>query len=144
MHTEGEEVRLRWTHVVCGAEGSAPCGRWHRKVKLEPTGIILSSHAKKMECLFARISSLDVIKSGNFRPCKLLIYITNTCGIVWNKLHWYYRLISALALEGHCTSCFSKVRLCILCRRHVDKRGEGPAHVDKGRRLKKSRFLWMS
>jgi len=44
VHTEGEGVRLRWTHVDRGWR-SAPCGRPHRK--WQPTDIILSSsHAK--------------------------------------------------------------------------------------------------
>src|SRR6218665_402789 len=47
VHTEGEGVRLRWTHV--GGGGQAPCGRLHRKLKLESTDVILSSsHAKKL------------------------------------------------------------------------------------------------
>src|SRR6218665_534104 len=46
VHTEG--VRLRWTHVD-GGRGLAPCGRPHRKLKLESTEVILSSsHAKKL------------------------------------------------------------------------------------------------
>ena len=41
-------VRLRWTHVD-GGGGPAPCGRPHRKLKLESTDVILSSsHAKKL------------------------------------------------------------------------------------------------
>ena len=56
-------VRLRLTHAD-GERGSAPCGRTYRKLK--PTDIILSSfHAKKLVCFWARISSLDGIKSGN-------------------------------------------------------------------------------
>ena len=52
-----------WT----GGGGPAPCGRPHRKLKLEFTDIILSSsHAKKLVYFFTRISSLDGIKSGNF------------------------------------------------------------------------------
>ena len=48
VHTEGEWVRLRWTHVD-GGGGPAPCGRPHRKLKLESTDVILSSsHAKKL------------------------------------------------------------------------------------------------
>src|SRR6218665_1168242 len=38
----GEGVRLRWTHVD-GGGGPAPCGRPHRKLKLESTDVILSS-----------------------------------------------------------------------------------------------------
>src|SRR6218665_896756 len=41
-------VRLGWTHVD-GGGGPAPCGRPHRKLKLESTDVILSSsHAKKL------------------------------------------------------------------------------------------------
>src|SRR6218665_879769 len=44
----GEGVRLRWTHVD-GGGGQAPCGRSHRKLKLESIDVILSSsHAKKL------------------------------------------------------------------------------------------------
>src|SRR6218665_459629 len=60
-----EGVRLRWTHVD-GGGGPAPCGRPHRKLKLESTDVILSSsHAKKLASFFTRISSLDR-KSGNY------------------------------------------------------------------------------
>ena len=52
-----------WT----GGGGQAPCGRPHRKLKLESTDVILSSsHAKKLATFFTRILSLDGIKSGNF------------------------------------------------------------------------------
>src|SRR6218665_2325500 len=45
---EGRGVRLRWMHVD-GEGGPAPCGRPHRKLKLESTDVILSSsHAKKL------------------------------------------------------------------------------------------------
>ena|SRR6218665_991823 len=45
----------------------APCGRPHRKLKIESTDVILSSsHAKKLVYFFTRISFLDGIKSGNF------------------------------------------------------------------------------
>ena len=48
VHTEGGGVRLRWTHVD-GGRGSSPCGRPHRKLKLESTDVVLSSsHAKKL------------------------------------------------------------------------------------------------
>src|SRR6218665_439974 len=41
-------VRFRWTHVD-GGGGQAPCGRPHRKLKIESTDAILSSsHAKKL------------------------------------------------------------------------------------------------
>ena len=56
VHTEGGGVRLRWT----GGVGPAPCGRPHRKLKLESIDVILSSsHAKKLASFFTRISSLD-------------------------------------------------------------------------------------
>ena len=49
VHTEGEGVRLRWTHAD-GGGGQAPCGRPHRKLKLESTDVILSSsHAKNFD-----------------------------------------------------------------------------------------------
>ena len=49
---------------ACGQGGQAPCGRPHRKFKIESTDVILfSSHAKKF---FTRISSFDGIKSGKF------------------------------------------------------------------------------
>src|SRR6218665_1384441 len=48
VHTEGGgRVRLWWTHVDRGDQ--TPCGRPHRKLKLESTDVILSSsHAKKL------------------------------------------------------------------------------------------------
>ena len=53
---------------------SAPCGRPHIKLKLEPTDVILSSsHAKKWTYFFTRISSLDRIKSENLWQHKLVI-----------------------------------------------------------------------
>ena len=43
-----------------GKGGPVPCGRPHRKLKLESTDVILSSsHAKKLASFFTRISSLD-------------------------------------------------------------------------------------
>ena len=52
-----------WT----GEGGSSPCGRPHRKLKLESTDVILSSsHAKMLAFFFTRISSLDGTKSGHF------------------------------------------------------------------------------
>src|SRR6218665_261674 len=48
----GEGVRLRWTHVD-GGRGPTPCGRPHKKLKLESTDVILSSsHAKKLRLFF--------------------------------------------------------------------------------------------
>ena len=50
-------------HMQMG-EGSAPCGRPHRK--LEPTDFIPpSSHAQKLAFFCTRVSSLDRIKGGN-------------------------------------------------------------------------------
>ena len=50
VRTEG--VRLRWTHVD-GGGGPAPCGRPHRKLKLDFTDDILSSsHANKLASFF--------------------------------------------------------------------------------------------
>ena len=59
-----------WT----GEEGPAPCGRPHRKLKLESTDVILSSsHAKKLVSFFTRISSLDRKKVDIFLRYKLVI-----------------------------------------------------------------------
>ena len=45
VHTEGEGGQAQ----VDGGGSKAPCGRPHRKLKLESTDIILSSsHAKKL------------------------------------------------------------------------------------------------
>src|SRR6218665_3934147 len=50
-----------------GEGGQAPCGRPHRKLKLESTDVILySSHEKKLVYFFTRISSLDGIENRNF------------------------------------------------------------------------------
>src|SRR6218665_4006656 len=49
VHTEGRGIRLRWTHVDGGRGDPSPCGRPHRKLKLESTDVIMSSsHAKKL------------------------------------------------------------------------------------------------
>ena len=62
VHTEGD-VRLRWTHVD---GGPAPCGRPHRKLKLESTDDILSSsHAKKLVSFYQNFV-FGQEKSGNF------------------------------------------------------------------------------
>jgi|SRR6218665_1975622 len=109
-----------WT----GEGGQAPCGRPHRKLKLESTDVILSSsHAKKLASFFTGISSLDGIKSGNFWQYKLVIRIINST--VLNKLQSYGQ-ISALGPEGHCPSHFKRA-MCISCRLRVDvhKVGEG-------------------
>src|SRR6218665_3857876 len=70
VHTEGERVRLRWTHVDWG-RGVQP----HVDVqKLEPTDVILSSsHAKKLASFFTRISSLDRKNVEIFLRYKLVI-----------------------------------------------------------------------
>ena len=44
VHTEGGGGQA---HVDGGA-GPAPCGRPHRKLKIESTDVILSSHAEKL------------------------------------------------------------------------------------------------
>ena len=65
VHMEGGGVRLRWTHVD-GGGGPAPCGRPHRKLKLESTDVILSSsHAKKLASFYQNFV-FGQIKSGNF------------------------------------------------------------------------------
>src|SRR6218665_2869147 len=54
----GEGVMLRLTHVDGGGGSPAPCGRPHRKLKLESTDVILSSsHAKKLVSFLTKISS---------------------------------------------------------------------------------------
>ena len=59
-----------WT----GGGGPVPCGRPHRKLKLESTDVILSSsHAKKLASFFTRISSLDRKKVEIFLRYKLVI-----------------------------------------------------------------------
>src|SRR6218665_2459841 len=45
VHTEGSDSDGR---MCTGRGGQAPCGRPHRKLKLESTDLILSSHAKKL------------------------------------------------------------------------------------------------
>src|SRR6218665_742328 len=58
VHTEGEGGQARVD--ACGRGGPAPCGRPHRKLKLESTDIILSSpHAKKLASFLPKVSSLD-------------------------------------------------------------------------------------
>ena len=60
----GSGVGLRWTHVD-GGRGPAPCGRPHRKLKLETTDVILSSsHAKKLAYFFPEFG-LWTEKRGN-------------------------------------------------------------------------------
>src|SRR6218665_222531 len=49
VHMEGEVGQAQVDTCGRGERGQAPCGRPHRKLKLEPTDIILSSsHAKKL------------------------------------------------------------------------------------------------
>src|SRR6218665_2615121 len=63
VHTEGDGDQAQVDACRRGGD-QAPCGRPHRKLKLEPTDVILfSSHAKKS--FFTRISSLDGTKSRN-------------------------------------------------------------------------------
>ena len=57
-----------------GGGGPAPCGRPHRKLKLESTDVILSSsHAKKLASFFTKISSLDRKQVEIFLRYKLVI-----------------------------------------------------------------------
>ena len=52
-----------WT---VGGRGPAPCGRPHRKLKLDSTDVILfSSHAKKLASFLSEFR-LWTEKSGNF------------------------------------------------------------------------------
>jgi len=60
----GKGVRLRWTHVD-GGGCPAPCGRPRRKLKLESTDDILSSHAKKLASSLPKFR-LSTEKGGNF------------------------------------------------------------------------------
>jgi len=63
VHTEG-----RWIEDQMDARGRgpAPCGRPHRKFKLESTDVILStSHAKKLASFLPEFR-LWTEKSGNF------------------------------------------------------------------------------
>ena len=61
----GEGVRLRWTHVD-GGRGPGPCGRPHKKLKLESTYVVLSSsHAKKLASFLSEFC-LWMEKSGDF------------------------------------------------------------------------------
>ena len=82
------------------------------------------------------------------RRYKLVIKITNSIGIVLNKLLSYSR-ISALGPEGHCISRFKRA-VCISCRPHVDVhkgwRGSDPCGRmwTEGRGGQKRDFLWTS
>src|SRR6218665_1070512 len=79
VHTEGEGgVRLRWTHVD-GGGGPAPCGRPHRKLKLESTHVVLSSsHAKKLVSILPEFRLSTEYKVEILRRYKLVIKITNS------------------------------------------------------------------
>src|SRR6218665_2018887 len=48
VHTEGAKGSDSDGRMWTGRGGQAPCGRPHRKLKLESTDLILSSHAKKL------------------------------------------------------------------------------------------------
>ena len=49
-----------------GGGGAAPCGRPHRKLKLESTDVILSSSRAKKLAFFLPKFRLWTEKSGNF------------------------------------------------------------------------------
>src|SRR6218665_3101363 len=77
VHTEGGGVRLRWTHVD-GGGGPAPCGRPHRKLKLESNDVILfSSHAKKLASFYQNFV-FEQKKVEMFLRYKLVIQITKS------------------------------------------------------------------
>ena len=71
VHTEGSGSGGRiWT----GEEGQAPCGRTHRKLKLESTDVILSSsHAKKLASFFNQNFVFGQKKVDIFLRYKLVI-----------------------------------------------------------------------
>src|SRR6218665_2311079 len=133
----GGGVRLRWTHVDwTGWRGQAPCGRPHRKLKLESIDVILSSsHAKKLASFFYQNF---VFGRNKYLRYKLVIKIIYT---VLNKLQSYSR-ISALGRAGHFTSRFKRA-MCISCRPHVDvHKGEGVWPMWTGRGGSKIRFFF--
>src|SRR6218665_2210704 len=68
----GEGVRLRWTHVD-GGGGAAPCGRPHRKLKLESTDVILSSSRAKKLAFFYQNFVFGQKKVEIFLRYKLVI-----------------------------------------------------------------------
>jgi len=51
VSTEGEGDRLRWTHVDGGGDQS-PCGRPHKRLKLESTDVILFFSCKEVGVFF--------------------------------------------------------------------------------------------
>jgi len=120
--------------------GQAPCGRPHRKLKVESTDVILStSHAKKLVSFITRISSLDGIKSGNFPLYKLLMV---QFWINYNRI-LYYIVESQLWVRKVIVLAVSRER----CAFHVDRfwtstGGPGVRLMWTGR--KKTWFLWMS
>src|SRR6218665_194035 len=71
---------------ACGRRerGQAPCGRPHRKLKLESTDVILSSHAKELMSLLPEFRLWTEKKVDIFRRYKLVITIINST--VVNKL----------------------------------------------------------
>src|SRR6218665_3620023 len=74
VYTEGEGGQAQVD--ACGRRegGPAPCGRPHRKLKLESTDVILSSsHAKKLASFLTRILSFDRKKVKIFLRCQLVI-----------------------------------------------------------------------
>ena len=65
VHTEGEGSGSGG-RMLTGGGGPAPCGRPHRKLKLESTDVILSSsHAKKLASFYQNFV-FGQKKSGNF------------------------------------------------------------------------------
>ena len=74
VHTEGVRGQAQVDACGRGERGPAPCGRPHKKFKLESTDVTLSStHAKKLASFFTRISSLDRKKVDIFLRYKLVI-----------------------------------------------------------------------
>ena len=66
VHTEGGGGSGSGGRMWTGGGGPAPCGRPHRKLKLESTDDILSSsHAKKLASFFNQNFIFGQEKSGN-------------------------------------------------------------------------------
>ena len=62
-----------------GEGGQSPCGRPHRKLKLETTDVILSSsHAKKLVSFLPEFRLWTESKVEIFRRYKLVIKIINS------------------------------------------------------------------
>ena len=74
VHTEGGEGSGSGGRMRTGGGGQAPCGRPHRKLKLEFTdGILSSSHAKKLVSFLPEFC-LSMAKKWNiFCDIKLVI-----------------------------------------------------------------------